>query len=537
MGELRALLVTAQPEVERVFVAVTETTNDTLFVANEMSAAVLLAGAEQPALVFIDLTLPAGTGLALVHHVLASHPKASILALAAPQALVTAAEAISLGASGMLLLPPDGDAVLRALAEVRAKRAAEETISRLTLERGALLDQAEAMTRAVTVARGGNDREIAETLVALFVLASGARGAAFFGPESVNGARSRLAAFGSGHELRDQYADAELAQVASSRGAQMHLFGPAARSLGCALLERANPSASDRTASAVAFANALLLISARAAASIPPAPESHVVAEAQFERVLERALEEGKPCLVIAMLPPPSGRIDIAKLPLMDEGALGGQRADGGTWIMLPNRPPTDAPSLLLSLAMRGTGIAAFPVDGRHAAELLTLADARAREAARSPYYDLPSAGVTVGELVQALLRSASLESRVSSLFPLELSMPSLESLLAHTARNTQRAIKGTPLHITVASADSERVAKLVTSAFDADKATLDIVDAHGLAGCEGIEAVVVTSPLASWALVGRWDKERLRAVHTCDPTTCAALVVRISLAKGAVRS
>lgn len=530
MGEIRALLVTAQPEVERVFSAVLESTNDTLFVANEMSAAVLVAGAEQPALVFIDLTLPAGTGLALVHHVLASHPKASIVALSTQQGLVTAAEAISLGATGLLLLPPDGDAVLRAIAEVRARKNAEEAITRLTLERGALFDQAEAMTRAVSVARGGNEREIAESLVALFVLASGARGAAFFGPESSTGARQRLAAFGSGHELRESYQDVELGQVASARGAQLHAFGPVSRSLGCALLERANPTSSERTASAVAFANALLMISARAATSIPPAPESQVVPEAQFGRVLERTIEDGRPGLLVAMVPSPNGRLDLAKLPLNDEGALGGHRPDGSAWIVLPGRSATDAPQLLLSIGTRGVGVAAFPNEGRRANDLMSLAEARAREASRSPYYDLPAPGSSFAELALALLRSASLESRVSSLFPLELSMASVESLLAHTARITQRAPRATPLVITAATTDADHIAKAVVTAFDAERARLEVV---GIADPEHIEAIVVSSPLASWALVGRWEKERLRAVHTCDPTTCAALVARIIAAKG----
>ena len=533
MNELRALLVTAQPEVERIFAAVLESTNDTLFVANEMSAAVLVAGAEQPALVFIDLTLPAGTCLALVHHVLASHPKASIVALTTQQGLVTAAEAISLGATGLLLLPPDGDAVLRAIGEVRARRNAEEAISRLTLERGALFDQAEAMTRAVSVARNGNEREIAESLVALFVLASGARGAAFFGTESTTGARQRLAAFGSGHELRESYPDAELGQVASARGAQLHTFGPVSRPLGCALLERASGTSSDRTASAVAFANALLMISARAAASIPPAPESQVVPEAQFGRVLERTIEDGKPGLLVAMVPSTNGRVDVAKLPLKDEGALGGQRPDGSAWIVLPKRSPADAPQLLLAIGTRGVGIAAFPSDGRRAQDLMALAEARAREAARSPYYDLAAPGVSFGELAQALLRSASLESRVSSLFPLELSMASLESLLAHTARITQRAVRATPLTINAATMDAEHLGKAIISGFDAERAKLSLVNVAGTPDCENIEAIVVSSPLATWALVGRWEKERLRAVHTCDPTTCAALVARIASTKG----
>lgn|GEM_PF-5613345 len=534
MNELRALLVTAQPEVERVFSAVLESTNDTLLVASEMSAAVLVAGAEQPALVFIDLTLPAATGLALVHHVLASHPKASIVALATPQGLVTAAEAISLGATGLLLLPPDGDAVLRAIGEVRARRSAEETIARLTVERGALFDQAEAMTRAVSVARGGNDREIAESLVALFVLASGARGAAFFGAESGTGARQRLAAFGSGYELRETYPDGELAQVAAARSAQLHVFGPVSRPLSCALLERASATESDRTASAIAFAAALLMISARAAASIPPAPESQVVPDAQFGRVLDRTIQDGKPGLLVAMIPPaPNGRVDLAKLLLLDESALGGQRPNGSAWIVLPGRMPTEVPPLLLSIGMRGVGVVAFPSDGQRAAELLSLAAARAQEALRSPFYDLARPGVSVGELVQALLRSASLESRVSSLFPLELSMASLESLLAHTASVTQRAARATPLSITVASADAERLAKAANTAFAAGRSTIRVTNVAGLPDCDGIEAIVVSSPLASWGLVGRWEKDRLRAVHTCDPTTCAALVARILAAKG----
>jgi len=59
------------------------------------------------------------------------------------------------------------------------------------------------------------------------------------------------------------------------------------------------------------------------------------------------------------------------------------------------------------------------------------------------------------------------------------------------------------------------------------------VTNVAGLPDCDGIEAIVVSSPLASWGLVGRWEKDRLRAVHTCDPTTCAALVARILAAKG----
>lgn len=299
------------------------------------------------------------------------------------------------------------------------------------------------------------------------------------------------------------------------------------------MIERATATASDRTASAVAFAAALLMISARAAASIPPAPESQVVPEEQFARVLERTIEDGKPGLLVAMVPTPNGRVDLAKLPLKDEGALCGQRPDGSAWIVLPGRAPSDVPPLLLSIGTRGVGVAAFPSDGQRAAKLLSLAEARAREAARSPFYDLTNPGVSVGALAQALLRSASLESRVSSLFPLELSMTSLESLLAHTARITQRASRATPLSITVASADADHLAKATNAAFDAERSKVRVSNVASLPECEGVEAIVVSSPLASWALVGRWDKERLRAVHTCDPSTCAALAARILAAIG----
>lgn len=527
MQHLRALLVTADADVTRVFEATFADADDQLFVAGDMSAAVAIAGLEQPALAFVDMTLPGGSGLALVHHVLASHAKTSIVALAPAGALQPAAEALSLGASGLLLLPPDGDAILRAMADVRARRTADETIARISAERGALLDQAEAMTRAVTVARGGDPREIAEALVALFVLASHARGAAFFGPESASGERLRLSAYGSGHELRDRYDDAELAKVAAQRGATLSVFGSASHSQGCVLLERSDPHASARVASAVSFAGALLLISARAATSIPPAPESRVVRGAQFARYVERAMEERSSHAVVLALPPRGGRVDVARLPLHEEGVLCAERDDGGVWILHPTKVASDAYRLLLALGLRGSAFACLPAQGT-AAALLSVVEARAAEAMSSPYFDLAVPGPGIGDLATALLRSSALESRISSLFPLELSMPSLESLLGHMLRQASRS----PLEVRVAFADPARAVRVVENALSGGSAVLEQLGVRGVPGCEALDAVTVLSPNACWALVGRWEKDRLRAVHTCDPISCAAVSQRIARAK-----
>jgi hypothetical protein len=194
-----------------------------------------------------------------------------------------------------------------------------------------------------------------------------------------------------------------------------------------------------------------------------------------------------------------------------------------------------------LMLNARGAGFAAMPADGRAAKDLLALADARAQEALRSPYFDLPTTGPTVGDLATSLLRSASLESRVSSLFPLELSMPSLESLLAHTFRHALRAPRSAqdaPLEVYVAHADPARAVQVVGKLLEQETAVgATLLDVRGAAGCDALDVVVLLTPRAAWALCGRWEKERLRAVHTCDPVACAALAQRVARAKEAGRS
>src|SRR5438552_13043341 len=109
------MLVTQQPEVRRVVEEALAGSEDTLVVAADLAAGLASSVEQAPEIAIVDVMLAGGAALAMVHHVLASSPKTAIYVLAAAGSFEVAGEALSLGASGLIVAPPTGDAVLRAI--------------------------------------------------------------------------------------------------------------------------------------------------------------------------------------------------------------------------------------------------------------------------------------------------------------------------------------------------------------------------------------------------------------------------------------
>ena len=90
-------------------------------IASDPASAIEAASNAPPDLVFIDVSAFGGAALALVHHVKALAPDASIHALTTAEGLASAAAAVALGGAGVLVLPLEGDEVLTAITDAESR--------------------------------------------------------------------------------------------------------------------------------------------------------------------------------------------------------------------------------------------------------------------------------------------------------------------------------------------------------------------------------------------------------------------------------
>jgi hypothetical protein len=476
--------------------------------------------------VFVDVTLPGGTALAVVHHVIANTPSGALYVLAPVDQLAQAAEALSLGAVGLMVSPVSGDAALGAVAEVRGRRASRERLAMLEAARSTLLEQCALMARAARVARSGDSKALAETLAGLLAVATGARGVAMFGADD-RGARPCLAAFGTALDLGARIEDAALSDLAAKRNASLVTLTAEDRLYGVAFVER--PTDTGRLPDTLEFCAGMLALAQAARSALedlPTMPRSRGLPMHTFERLLERetdvAFRDGRSFALLCVLPDATSPVDLARLsgPLAEPGSMCGVGPQGEVYVLLSKTSILSARALLRNIPYRGAGIAAYPVDGHGAPRLLRVAEARAKDAVRSPVAMHGLAPLSLGEIVRVLVESPVLESRISSIFPLELGSPAASSLVEHAAR--QGARTASRVHVGTSGAlDLSKPAR--------DGAGAERVRTHRLDGVGGaLEVVVVMSEGGTWTLCGRFEGERLRAVHSADPLLAAVLADRL---------
>ncbi len=538
---MKVLVVTQDEATRATMEASLMEGGETFLLATDMAAALTTAVDELPRVAVVDLALSGAAGLALVHHLVASSAQIAVYALAAPPTFGLAAEAMSLGAAGMLVAPPTGDAVLRAVADVRARTAVEERIARLAADARDQSELIDAMTQAVSAARTVDAQALSEATVALFQIASGARGVAVFGTESAaDGSRPRLAVFGTALELRDSYNDLELSQLAANRQGEILSLSSESRSLGCVLLEQADPARTARVHRCIEFASTLLPLAAMARAAVgeeATVPRSRALPIEVFERLVQREVDlartGGAPLAILAAVSPAGGAgVDTGALSpaLSVAGSALGTTAAGEAYVLMPKVSAEQARAMLLDLAAC-VGLADVPADGVRAMALIRLARARALESRHSPVRAHDLSGASLAEIADRVLQKPLVEQYLSSAFPLDLALDAARSVVLHAFRH---ALRAGAVSAHVAASDTARLAGAAADGCAATKAELRTLDVKGAPGCEGIEVLVVHGARASWSMIGRAGPERLRVVHSCDPTF-AALLMR-ELERAAIR-
>ena len=556
---LRVLVVVEDEIVRRAIKHVVDDDGDVFVAASSVEEAIQLASVGRVDVAFVELRVEGGAALALCHHLTSLSPTTRVQIVLHPTELERGPEALSLGASGVLVAPPTGEAIARVLADVKAdflrKREVTSLEAKLARERRRL----ETYDRLVRFARGAAPSDAVRAIVDGVSQLSSAQGVALYATfGNDDSERVLLAALGTALDLPSTCAPADLSRLVQARGARLVPLVAASGPIGLLVLDRVPSAVEPDIAQLADLAAAMLSIVDRP----DPIDESvRVFPPKQFRTVADRLLtlaqRHERRCSVIAISIPgdrPNRREEatreIADIVRTTDALCGLE--DGDLVLFLPEtsglgaqvcrrrilarlfgdrraRPKAstsprsqDAKSRLAPVAV---GVATFPHDGATLRRLIKVARARTVLDARSPVYALSLDGMSLHEIVDALLARPMLDAGPRSSYPLDLASSALFALAANACKNAQRggdALVTTTLQpgLGVAAAARQTVKPRV-------------FDVRSEPGCENIDAIVVEAEHNAWVCCGRIVGGRFQGVHAADPLLADIVERRLSAAGG----
>lgn len=176
------LVVTDDPATRAVFErALVGATEPPSFTTN-IEDALECAQHESPDVVFVEVGLGNGAAVALIHHLRAAAGRARIVAMVRPDAVELGAQALSLGASGIVISPPAGDEILSAVTEARARRVDSVMRERLLADTDAARLASEVARELLTLGAEPSRRAAADALCRIVVQRLGATAIAVYVP-------------------------------------------------------------------------------------------------------------------------------------------------------------------------------------------------------------------------------------------------------------------------------------------------------------------------------------------------------------------
>lgn len=548
-----------------------------VLVTEDFSEALALASTESPDVAFVDLAIGEGAGLSLVHHLKAIAPDVAVFALANKTNLDTAASAVSLGGTGLLMLPLSGDDVLSAVWSIKQRLV--EKSERQRLERSsAVTARATGWIARVSELSEALDRATAaRELVEILVEVTGALGAAVY----VTGDAPRELVLGA--------ASANLAE-APARGSEKHIlesFAAPRRLLaiplgsrnvgaGYALLLEQKPSATPAEPGAdppidgiirllaTVAATALAMLAereraARGGAAIKD-PTSSAYSFAYYVdvagREIGRARRYGRRFAILTTVAEPPEKAEDAPshteladrlLAAANDTDVLARVDENEFHFLLPETSGLGAHAcrrriLRASPAERAgaagallIGGAAFPHDGQDLGKLLRVARLRAEASKASVVYRLDPETSTVPDLLEMLIWetvNAAPARQTAAVRPIELGIAEAQALAASIIADT---VRGGAATVVVAHHENLCLGAAVRSALGHDHAdvTLHTLDLRSVAGCERIEALAVIAEHGAYALLARSDGGVLHGAHAADPLLADVLAERLGRAAG----
>lgn len=566
-----------------------------LLLASDAAEALHLAAREKPEIAFVDVGLSGGAGLALVHHIKAVAPEASVFALATPETLEAAANAVALGGAGVLMLPLGGDELENAVATARARRA--EGVLRAELRDTARYNARAAswLARAAELAEAPNRTEATRLLAMVLLEATGARHAAIFVPVAEGSAElsrafasrelERAPTFGASREVLRFAQEARLLVVPLAT--RKHDAGYALLSFGDGIegpptgRVPAAPGTVWSAPAAVGFDGLLRLVAAQAAVALTLLAERERGAGGGLKdptssaysfgyyadvagREIDRARRHDRRFAIATILVDPApadpGAGDEASaspaeiadrlLRTVRAADLLARVDEHEFHLLLTETDGLGAHTLRRrimgrlgwGLARRGgaggmlLGIATFPHDGSDLPRLLRVARSRAEASGRSLVRRVMSSLGSLGDVLPALERAVIEQpptpGEVAMAWPVELGSAEAASLAAGVVADAVRGGR-----VVVAVTDHPRIglgaAVHGAVALAPEFVALHAVDVRGSAGCEDLEAFGVLAEQGAYAFVGRASGGMVRGIHASDPLLVDVLFERLGRAAG----
>ncbi|MRG94579.1 response regulator [Polyangium spumosum] len=549
---------------------------DKVLVTADFSEAFMMATSEAPDIAFVELGIGDGAGLSLVHHLKALVPDISVVTLATKKNLDAAANALSLGASGLLLMPLSGDDVLSSVWGIKQRLV--ERAERDRLERAAAVSARATgwIARIAEVAEAPDRTSAAKELVEILVEVTGAKGGAVYlagdtPQELVLGAASPSleGAPSAGTEQRI------LETFATPRRLLAVPLGSRNVAAGYVLLEEEKPRTGEGGPSADppidgiirlltnVAATAIAMLgererAARGGAAIKD-PTSSAYSFAYYVdvagREIGRARRYGRRFSIVTMVyEPVPGQASLSATEFADRMLATVHdtdvlaRVDENEFhLLLPETSGLGAHSVRRRIARLGTGeksaasrallvgAAAFPHDGQDLGKLLRVARARAEASKSSVVHRLDPDSNTVPDLLEMLIWetvNAAPARQTSAVRPIELDTAEAQALAQAVVADAQRGGAAT---IVVAHHAGLCLGAAVRSALghEVDNVALHALDLRAVPGCERIEALAVIAEHGAYALLARHDDGILRGAHAADPLLADVLAERLGRAAG----
>jgi DNA-binding NarL/FixJ family response regulator len=562
------LVVSADDKAVRLVTSVAQDGGDRVDSVSSPEAGITALSGKNADAVFIDLSRDAKAGLALIAHAQMNVHDGAIVALVPEAEIQLVSEALSLGATGFLLMPLTGDAVERILNDVRAKVLLRRDRLRFQEELERARRRVELVDRLVRLAIGAGQSEAVRAIAEVLKDASGAKGIALYATfMAARGECIRLALIGMQDDFPSVCGAQELSQAAARAGASMVPLESTRGTIGFAILDQKAVGRDDEikktcelVAAVLSFVDGQRHASTREAA---PGARGRTHTLAYFEDVARRetkkALRHGRR-LSVGVVVAPQGKgvrrqVEDALLPLLRETDVLAALDEDRLCLLLPETSGLGAQSarrrILSRLAgeRRGRnelesqnpsldvaiGLATYPHDGASIERLLRVARARAEDDRRSSVHVLSLARQPLAQIVSSLLARPMLDAGSRSLYPLDLASPALLSVVLAACNEARR---GGGAHVTVTLQPGLGLAAAARqlAASDPQNAHVDVFDVREREGCSDIEAIAIVAEHAAWVCCGRIERDRFFGIHAADPLLCDVIRKRL-VEEGGVRA
>ncbi|HVJ92117.1 MAG TPA: hypothetical protein VM580_20090 [Labilithrix sp.] len=562
---IRVLVLADDDDVTQTIEHVVKDEGDFFVRSNSIEETIQIVSKERVDIAFVELRVEGGGALALCHHLPSIAPNLRVQVVLHPHELGRGPEALSLGAGGILVAPPTGEAVLRVLNDVKGEQLRKREVNSLESKLARERKRLDTYNRLVRFARGAAPSDAVRAIVDGVSQLSAAQGVALyatFGSDESD--RILLAAVGTALDLPSKAPPADLSRLVQARGARVVPLIAATGAIGLLVLDRAPATVEPEVAQLADLAAAMLSLVDRQDPlddSVRVFPPKHFRTVA--ERFLTLAQRHDRRCSVLAITIPgdkPNRREEatreIADLVRTTDALCGLE--DGDLLLFLPETSglgaqacrrrilarllgdrrsrtkatpaagaPRSKPSSTRSAEPRSKsppvaiGVATFPHDGTTLQRLVKSARARAADDARSPVHALLLDGRELHEIVDALLARPMLDAGPRSSYPLDIACTALFALAQRACREAQRggeSLVTTTLQQGLGLAAAARQAGPVR-----------VHDVRGEPGCENIEAIVVEAEHNTWVCCGRIVGERFQGVHAADPLLADIIESRLS--------